>query len=86
MGIVSSIQPAKGRPCTTRSNAKTLHQLSQAEQYQISALLQIQQTQTIIAQILGVHKTMIGREVQQNQGRRGYRPHQVQLACQPGPY
>jgi hypothetical protein len=37
--------------------------LTQEQRYQIAALMQTQQTQTAIAQVLGVHKATITREV-----------------------
>ena len=52
-------------------------QLTQEQRYQISALLQTQQTQSTIAQILEVHPATISREVRRNHGQRGYRPQQA---------
>ena len=58
-------------------------QLTQEARYQISALLHTQQTQTTIAQVLGVHKSTVSREVRRNRVQRGYRPHQAhRLALQ----
>ena len=52
-------------------------QLTQEQRYQISALLQTEQTQSAIAEVLGVHKATISREVRRNHGQRGYRPQQA---------
>ena len=52
-------------------------QLTQGQRYQIKALLDIKCTQTEIARQLGVNKSTISREVQRNQGQRGYRPKQA---------
>jgi len=52
-------------------------QLTREQRYQIKALLDMQRTQTEIAQQLGVHKSTISRELRRNQGQRGYRPKQA---------
>jgi len=52
-------------------------QLTQEQRYQIKALLEIERTQTEIAQRLGVHKSTISRELRRNEGQRGYRPKQA---------
>ena len=52
-------------------------QLTREQRYQIKALLDIKCTQTEIARQLGVNKSTISREVQRNQGQRGYRPKQA---------
>ena len=56
---------------------KAYAQLTQEQRYQIAALLEAGQTQTEISHILGVHKSTISRELQRNQGLRGYRPKQA---------
>lgn len=53
-------------------------QLASHQRYQIYALLKIGQTKTKIAEIIGVHKSTISRELKRNQGKRGYRPKQAQ--------
>jgi IS30 family transposase len=45
---------------------------------QIYALLKIGQTKSKIAEVLGVHKSTISRELKRNKGKRGYRPKQAQ--------
>jgi IS30 family transposase len=56
--------------------------LSQTERYQIYALMKAGQNLKTIAQILGRHKSTIGREVLRNSGLRGYRPRQADILCQ----
>lgn len=60
----------------------TYSQLTQIQRYQISALLKIGHFQTEIAEIVGVHKSTISRELRRNRGRRGYRPKQAQRFAQ----
>ena len=52
-------------------------QLTQCQRYQIHALLKSSPNQTGIAEIIGVHKSTISRELKRNQGQRGYRPKQA---------
>ncbi len=52
-------------------------QLTQCQRYQIHALLKSDHNQTEIAEIIRVHKSTISREVNRNQGQRGYRPKQA---------
>ena len=52
-------------------------QLAQEQRYQIYALMKANQNQSEIAQIVGVHKSTISRELSRNRGRRGYRPQQA---------
>lgn len=52
-------------------------QLTQNQRYQISALMKAGHNQTEIANILGVHKSTISREIARNTGQRGYRPKQA---------
>ena len=56
--------------------------LSQAERYQIYALMKTKQSIQVISQVLGRHKSTISREVSRNSGLRGYRPKQADLLCQ----
>jgi IS30 family transposase len=60
----------------------TYKHLSQTERYQIYALMKAGQNLKTIAQILGRHKSTIGREVLRNSGLRGYRPRQADILCQ----
>lgn len=56
-------------------------QLTQGQRYQIYALLKMEHNQTEIANVIGVHKSTVSRELRRNCGRRGYRPKQAhQLA------
>lgn len=55
----------------------TYQQLTQAQRYQIYALLKTGQTQTEIADMIGVHKSTISRELSRNRSQRGYRPKQA---------
>lgn len=50
---------------------KKYRQLSQEQRYQIGALLEAGKNKTEIADIIGVHKCTISRELQRNIGRRG---------------
>lgn len=52
-------------------------QLTQEQRYQIYALKKTGHPQTEIAQLLGVHKSTISRELKRNCGQRGYRPKQA---------
>jgi IS30 family transposase len=62
--------------------AMTYKHLSQTERYQIYALMKAGQNLKTIAQILGRHKSTIGREILRNSGLRGYRPRQADILCQ----
>ena len=52
-------------------------QFTQGQRYQIEALLATGHNQTMIANMLAVHKSTISRELERNQGLRGYRPKQA---------
>lgn len=56
-------------------------QLTQDQRYQIYILMKAGFTQTEIADLLGVHKSTISRELRRNSGQRGYRPHQAHQRC-----
>lgn len=56
-------------------------QLTQAQRYQIYALMKAGLNQTEIADIIGVHKSTVCRELSRNTGRRGYRPQQAHRFC-----
>ena len=51
--------------------------LTEAERYQISALLKTNCSKTEIANILNRHKSTVIREIKRNTGLRGYRPKQA---------
>lgn len=52
-------------------------QLVHEQRYQIYALMKAGLNQTQIAEIIGVHKSTISREMSRNRGRRGYRAKQA---------
>ena len=49
----------------------TYTQLTQEQRYQISALLKTAQSQTKVAEVIGVHRSTVCREIKRNRGRRG---------------
>jgi len=53
-------------------------QLAQGQRYQISALMTAGNNQTEVADIIGVNKATISRELRRNRGGRGERPQQAQ--------
>ena len=53
------------------------HQLTQEQRYQIYALKKTGHSNTEIAEVIGVHKSSVSRELRRNRGRRGYRPQQA---------
>lgn len=57
---------------------RTYHQLTQVQRYQIYALRKTKHPLTEIAEVIGVHKSSISRELKRNRGQRGYRPQQAQ--------
>jgi IS30 family transposase len=56
----------------------TYRQLTQGQRYQIYALKQTGHTLSEIAEVIGVHKSTVCRELKRNRGQRGYRPQQAQ--------
>ena len=56
---------------------RTYHQLTQAQRYQIYALQKTGHSQSEIAEVIGVHKSTVSRELKRNRGGRGYRPQQA---------
>lgn len=54
-------------------------QLTREQRYQIYALMKAGLIQSKIAQVIGVHKSTISREMRRNRGLRGYRPKQAHL-------
>ena len=57
---------------------RTYHQLTQEQRYQIYALKKTGHSGSEIAEVIGVHKSTVGRELKRNRGQRGYRPQQAQ--------
>ncbi len=49
-------------------------QLTEEQRYQICSLLRMGHTQNEIAEVIGVHKPTVSRELRRNRGLRGYRP------------
>ena len=56
---------------------RTYHQLTQPQRYQIYALRKTKHTLAEIAEVIGVHKSSVSRELKRNRGQRGYRPQQA---------
>jgi IS30 family transposase len=56
---------------------RTYHQLTQPQRYQIYALRKTKHSLTEIAEVIGVHKSSVSRELKRNRGQRGYRPQQA---------
>jgi len=52
-------------------------QLTQEQRYQIAVLKKAGHMQTDIAELIGVHKSTVSREISRNKGQRGYRPKQA---------
>ncbi len=52
-------------------------QLAYVQRYQISFMLKMGNSQTDIANEIGVHRSTISRELNRNRGKRGYRPKQA---------
>jgi len=57
---------------------RTYHQLTQEQRYQIYALKKTGHFPSEIAEVIGVHKSTVSRELRRNRGQRGYRPQQAQ--------
>ena len=55
----------------------TYTQLTQEQRYQIYALKKMNHSQSEIANVIGVHRSTISRELKRNEGQRGYRPKQA---------
>jgi transposase, IS30 family len=53
------------------------HQLTREQRYQIYALKKTGHPNVEIAQVIGVHKSTVGRELKRNRGAKGYRPRQA---------
>ncbi|MBN2258743.1 MAG: IS30 family transposase [Anaerolineaceae bacterium] len=52
----------------------TYKQLTREQRYQIYALLKTKNSMTKIAEVIGVHKSTVSREISRNMSKRGYRP------------
>jgi transposase, IS30 family len=50
---------------------RTYHQLTQTQRYQIYALRKAKHSLAEIAEVIGVHKSSISRELKRNQGKCG---------------
>lgn len=61
---------------------RTYHQLALEQRYQIYALKKMGHCLWEIAEVIGVDKTTVSRELKRNRGKRGYRPHQAQALAQ----
>ena len=57
---------------------RTYHQLTREQRYQIYALKKMGHYLSEIADVLGVNKSSVSRELKRNSGKRGYRPQQAQ--------
>ena len=57
---------------------KQYTQLTEHQRYQIYALMKAGFNQTDTADVVGVHKSTIHRELKRNRGLKGYRPRQAQ--------
>jgi IS30 family transposase len=57
---------------------RTYCQLTQEQRYQIYALKKTGHSGMEIAEVIGVHKSTVSRELKRNRGQRGYRPQQAQ--------
>lgn len=54
------------------------NQLTQEQRYQIYVLKKTGHSSSEIADVIGVHKSTVSRELRRNRGGRGYRPQQAQ--------
>jgi IS30 family transposase len=57
---------------------RTYQQLTQEQRYQIFVLKKMGHFPSKNAEVLGVDKSTVGRELKRNSGKRGYRPQQAQ--------
>lgn len=60
---------------------KHYHQLTREQRYGINSLLKTGHNQSMIATVIGVHKSTISRELRRNRGGRGYRHKQAHSAA-----
>ena len=56
---------------------RTYYQLTQVQRYQIYALRKTKHALAEIAEVIGVHKSSVSRELKRNRCERGYRPQQA---------
>ena len=56
---------------------KHYSQLTLEKRYGIYSLLKTGLTQSKIAEVIGIHKSTVSRELKRNSGKRGYRPKQA---------
>jgi transposase, IS30 family len=56
---------------------RTYSQLTQEQRYQIYALQKTGHSGSETAEVIGVHKSTVSRELKRNRGQRGYRPQQA---------
>ena len=61
---------------------KHYSQLTLEQRYGIYSLLKTGLTQSKIAEVIGVHKSTMSRELKRNRGGRGYRPKQANAFAQ----
>src|SRR6266508_3127282 len=61
----------------SQRSTMSYHQLTQEQRYQIYALKKTGHSRTEIAEVIGVHKSTVSRELKRNKGGRGYRPQQA---------
>ena len=61
---------------------KHYSQLTLGKRYGIYSLLKTGQTQSKIAEVIGVLKSTVSRELKRNRGGRGYRPKQANAFAQ----
>ena len=57
---------------------RTYRQLTQEQRYQIYALRKTGHSQVETAEVVGINKSTVSRELKRNRGQRGYRPQQAQ--------
>ena len=58
---------------------RTYKQLTRVQRYQIYALKKANHNQIFIADMLGVDRSIISRELKRNKGLKGYRPKQTSM-------
>ena len=63
---------------STASLVRTYGQLTQGQPYQIYAFRKTKHTLSEIADVIGVRKSRVRRELKRNRGQRGYRPQPAQ--------
>src|SRR5512146_107889 len=65
-----------------RRTMRSYHQLTQDQRYQISALWSPGHSYTEMAQVIGVHKSTVSREIARNSNPRSYQPLPAQQKAQ----